>query len=94
MARRPGKNVNYPRAPGIAVAVSTAPYYPCDSQLQVYVHLHHKKGTFGCPRSGREHLDLDSSRKSPSIMEQMIASWSMVMVHGLMVAGHVCVSPN
>ena len=26
-------------------------------------------------------------RASPSVMKQMIASWSMVMVHGLMVAG-------
>ena len=79
----PVKNVNFSRAPGIVIAVSWTPYYPSDSQLQVY-HLYTEKGTLA--GHARDVNILSGPRASRSIMEQMIASWSMVMVHGLMVA--------
>ena len=46
------------------------------------------EGPFGCPHSGREHLYLDLAQVR---RHKTIASWSMVMVHALMVAGPVIV---
>ena len=66
--------------------VSLVLYYPTDSQLQVYA-ISTREGYFRLPTLRRGHLDLDLA--SQSIMEQMIASWSMVMVHALMAAGQV-----
>ena len=44
-----------------------------------------------CSRLSIVRFAHSGPRVSPSIMKQMIASWSMVMVHGLMVPGPVIV---
>ena len=85
MATAPVKNSFTRGPPVVAVAVSSDPYYPNDSQLQVYDIYIIRRVLFAA--HARDVNILSGPRVSPSIMEQMIASWSMVMVHGLMVAG-------
>ena len=85
MAPRPVKNVNYPgpssRRSGLVGPYTTAR----DSQLQIY-DIYTARRVLLAAHAWDVNI-LIWTRASRSIMEQMIASWSMVMVHGLMVAG-------
>ena len=67
------------------MAVSSDPILPQDSQLQVYDIYTTRRVLWADHARGVNILIW--TRASRSIMEQMIASWSMVMVHALMVAG-------
>ena len=51
MAPVPVKNVNYPRAPKAYWRSRRTPYYPTDSQLQVY-DIYTREGYFGLPTLG------------------------------------------
>jgi len=54
------------------------PRLPVGARGWRWVAVNARKGGFD---------DNAKPRASPSVMKQMIASWSMVMVHALMVAG-------
>ena len=56
----PVKYVNYPRAPSSRRSGARwTPYYPTDSQLQVYDIYIIKRVLLAAHARGREHLDLD-----------------------------------
>jgi len=82
----PGKNANYLRAPSLRRSGLVGPHTTPPIVNYKYMTSTRREGYFWLPTLGT-WTSLSGPRLSRSIMKQMIASWFMVRVHGLMVAG-------
>ena len=74
-----------PEGPSSRRSSLVGPNYPTDSQLQVYDIYIIRRVLLA--DHARDVNILIWTSPSQSVMKQMIALWSMVKVHGLMVAG-------
>jgi hypothetical protein len=82
----PVKNVNYQRPPKNRTSGLVGPHTTPAIVNYKYMTSTPRDGYCWLPTLGTR-TSASGARASRSIMEQMVASWSMVMVHGLMAAG-------